>query len=195
MPLSTAKETTLASNYSICSGRLINPWLLNLKQRNDVVSERMWYCNRSFGVHIWLLVHSNKYVDVWFSSSQLSTGEKFSSLARVSMRGLPCESQDERTNYFSESHGARESQSSREWRSGATPMTDCESDAQDGLGPTLLENRINKEAGACALNDNYHIIRATGKVKNWMLGIQCCKVLVTSGVESSSLKYRLKLIV
>ena len=40
------------------------------------------------------------------------------------------------------------------------------SDAQDGLGPTLLENRINKEAGACALNDNYHIIRATGKVKN-----------------------------
>ena len=40
--------------------------------------------------------------------------------------------------------------SSQEWRSGATLTTDCESDAQIGLRSTLLENRTNKEARACA---------------------------------------------
>ena len=45
---------------------------------------------------------------------------------------------------------------SQEWWNGATPMTDCESDAQDGLRSTLLESRTNKGAGACALNDDLH---------------------------------------
>ena len=86
----TAKETALIINYSMFSGWLNNPWLLNVKRRNDGVSERSWYCNRSFGVHIWLLLHLNKCDDVCFSSSQLSMGEKSSSLTRMSIRAC-CE--------------------------------------------------------------------------------------------------------
>ena len=52
-------------------------------------------------------------------------------------------------------------------------------------------SRTNKEAGACAPNDDYRVIWATGQVRKRMLQTQWCKVLVTSGAESWSLKYRL----
>ena len=52
------------------------------------------------------------------------------------------------------------------------PTTDCEEDVQSRFESSLPGTRVKKEAGECALKDNYRMIRTISKFDNQVLEIE-----------------------
>ena len=143
------------SSFTVLWEYVMNFCLIFMEQAYDAMNDTEWGTSSSFGYRRALLyIHKNirrlDYHDITTLDPRLILREaRITIWDQYESRPVSC------TNYFLDAIGSTELyRSSQEWRGGATPTTECDSDARDGLGSTLPENRTNKETEVCAVNDN-----------------------------------------